>query len=39
MARIGRWPLLVVVLILALPVFGGMIVPAVRRRMREARAG
>jgi phosphate transport system substrate-binding protein len=32
MERIGRWPLLVVVLILAVPVVGGMVASAVRRR-------
>jgi hypothetical protein len=35
MAHIGRWPLLVVVLILAVPVFGGMLAQAVRRRLRQ----
>ncbi len=35
MARIGRWPLLVVLLILAVPVFGGMLVGALRARFRR----
>lgn len=34
MARIGRWPLVVVLLILAVPVFGGMVAGSLRRRLR-----
>jgi phosphate transport system substrate-binding protein len=35
MARIGRWPLLVVLLILAVPVFGGMAAASLRARFRR----
>ncbi len=39
MERIGRWPLLVVVLILAVPVVGGMVAGAVRRRRGTGPSG
>ena len=40
MARIGRWPLLAVLLVLALPVVGGILVgSAQQRRLRRAELG
>ena len=40
MARIGRWPLLAVLLVLALPVIGGILLgSAQQRRLRRAELG